>query len=140
MTNSTLRRRARLGRRTPIKSTRRSPVTQETRNLMAKRSDGLCEIGITEVCKRRGYRLRSGWQYSHRVRVANSPTHGPEGGCVSCAECHYAVEEIAPRRWVEACGWRLPFSTPDPGAVPVLIRCMTWVYLTKSGTYRKAEA
>jgi hypothetical protein len=128
------RRRTRLERRTPLRSSRRSPVTPETRRLVYRRAGRRCEIGMT--C---GGRLLppTGWDPSHRQRRAEG-RHGPENILVACRRCHDWLP-TAPRRWVETCGWLLPFACTDPGGQPVLLRGRQWVFLTAAGGYRKAD-
>jgi hypothetical protein len=134
-------------RRTPLKARRKDPVSRKTRQAMWDRSGGRCEIGITEACQARGRRLIAGlWQYSHRVRVAVSPTHGPAGGLAGCPECHgwwealqVSVGDDSRRRVAEDCGWLIRAETLEarnPASVKAWIDGR-WVRLTEAGPYEE---
>lgn len=133
----------RLQRRTPLRSSRKNPVTAGTRARMWRRSGGRCEIRITAACRRRGGRMPDGWQYwqySHRVRRRDSPGHGPEAGLVACGHCHDWLPAGSHRRWAEKCGWLIraeSVQARDPGAVEVLLPDGRWVLLTAAGGYRE---
>lgn len=124
-------------RRTPLQAKTRDPVTRTTRQRMWRRCGGYCEIRMTEACiRRRGWVREDGWQYSHRVRRRDTPTHGPAGGCVSCPECHSWLGVSAPRRQAEECGWLIraeSVQARNPAKVKVLIGGRWWLLDDKGG-------
>jgi hypothetical protein len=132
-----LRTHTRLQRKTPLRSGRRDPVTARTRRLMVERSGGRCEIQIADACRARRGGLDGGWQYSHIIRRADSPSHGPEAGLVACLEDHLLVERHF--GWARRYGWRA--SAWDCLAdVRVLLPDGRWVLLTAAGRYLEVRS
>jgi hypothetical protein len=119
---STLTRRTRLQRTPFVRRRLRNPVTRETRALMYERAGGRCEIG---VCCGGMLLPANGWEYSHRVRRRDSPSHGPEAGMVACRDCHAYLPQQ--RAIAEGNGWLLPFATEYLHLQPALIGGRWWL-------------
>jgi hypothetical protein len=101
-----------------------TPEMVEGRAQVMHRALGVCEVRVTEDCRRR----EPEWHHRQSRRTGR---HGPENGLAACRSCHgwvHAHPEEATRN-----GWIVP-TWAEPEDVRALI---VGVYrtLTRGGTY-----
>lgn len=106
-----------------IKASTKSPEERRARKLVRRRSSGLCEIQIEDVCTGRAT------DWCHRIREGQGGPWSPTNGLHGCRACHTWTHLNPAAARVKR--WAL--KTYDSLTLPVEVRG-TWVVLGEDGS------
>ena len=106
-------------------------IPQASRDAVAARSGGVCEIQAPGVC------TGTATDWHHRQRRREHHDHSPANGLHACRRCHGVAHDRP--ELARSFGW-IVSAWAKPENAPVMIRGVRWCLLDDDGHYRTSHS